>query len=180
MHMYYFLIFYIQIFNDSVIEVLHKQGSKFKQLFVIQFHTFFADSNMMRITKDQIDGVCKDIRYPEEFFMDLLFDEEKTTSVSIYEDDVAKWKNILSEFILKGFHKEVQEKNTLQTVENTNTNNDNVNIRKDSIEDKESDPLHNINTLNKADNIIKKLSKVDTKEEEDDDLDDYFDKLDKK
>jgi hypothetical protein len=77
--------------------------NKFKQLFVIQFHTFFVTDNGIRFTKDQIDGISKDIRYPNEFFIDLIFDENKSQSISAFDEDVSKWKNIISDFILKGY-----------------------------------------------------------------------------
>lgn len=57
----------------------------------------------MRFNKNQIDGICKDIRYPNEFFVDLILDEEQARPLSNYEEDVSKWKAILSEFILKGY-----------------------------------------------------------------------------
>lgn len=93
------------LFGDTVLEVLHYSDveNKFKQLFLIQFHTFFINESGIRFTKDKIDGICKDIRYPDEFFIDLLFDETKSTVISTYEDEVARWKNIISDFILKGY-----------------------------------------------------------------------------
>lgn len=83
--------------------MLHFQGEKFKQLFLIQFNTFFTIGNNLRFTKDHIDGVCKDLRYPEEFFVDLIFDNDKNIQSNNFEDQVVKWKNIISDFIVKGY-----------------------------------------------------------------------------
>lgn len=70
---------------------------------MIQFHTFFITVNGVRFTKDKIDGISKDIRYPNEFFIDLIFDENKSQSINTFDEDVSKWKNIISDFILKGY-----------------------------------------------------------------------------
>ena len=91
------------LFGDTVLEVLHHQGNKFRQLFLIQFHTFFIHESGIRFTRDQIDGICKDIRYPNEFFIDLLFDDNQNKDIPMYEDDVARWKNIISDFIIRSY-----------------------------------------------------------------------------
>lgn len=82
--------------------MLHYQGEKFKQLFIIQFNTLFSNGNSLRFTKDHIDGVCKDLRYPAEFFIDIIFDNDKNIQSNNFEEDVIKWKNIISDFIVKG------------------------------------------------------------------------------
>lgn len=92
-----------KIFGDTILEVLHFQEDRFKQLFILQFNTLFLNGNSLRFTKDQIDGVCKDLRYPEQFFIDLIFDSDKNIQSNNFEEDVIKWKNIISDFIVKGY-----------------------------------------------------------------------------
>ena len=88
------------IFADTMIEVLHYQDNKFKQLFLIQFNSLFADmTSLSRFNKEEIDGVCKDIRYPNEFYLDVFYDENKCQEISVYEEYVASWKSSLSKFI---------------------------------------------------------------------------------
>lgn len=89
------------IFADTMIELLHYQDNKFKQLFLIQFNTLFADmTSLSRFNKEEIDGVCKDIRYPNEFYLDVFYDELKSQEISVYEEYIASWKSSLSKFIL--------------------------------------------------------------------------------
>ena len=92
--------------------MLHYQGEKFKQLFIIQFNTLFTKGNSLRFTKDQIDGVCKDLRYPAEFFLDIIFDNDKNIQSNNFEEDVIKWKNIISDFIVKGYKNNVITSNS--------------------------------------------------------------------
>ena len=77
----------------------------------------------MRFTKDQIDGICKDIRYPNDFFLDLIFDEDQSSNVSAYEEDVSKWKNVLSDFLMKSFKSNKHfDDNTNNNIKNSEMN----------------------------------------------------------
>jgi len=120
--------------------------NKFKQLFVIQFHTFFITDNGVRFTKDKIDGISKDIRYPNEFFIDLIFDENKSQSINTFHEDVSKWKNIISDFILKGY-KNVKSDNkeiiNVLSKENQSTNQVFRNVNDEKINNKETYVLDN-------------------------------------
>ena len=120
--------------------------NKFKQLFVIQFHTFFITDNGVRFTKDKIDGISKDIRYPNEFFIDLIFDENKSQSINTFHEDVSKWKNIISDFILKGY-KNVKSDNkeiiNVLSKENQSTNQVFRNVNDEKINNKETYVLEN-------------------------------------
>ena len=144
--------------------------NKFKQLFVIQFHSFFVSGNSMRFTKDQIDGICKDIRYPNEFFIDIIFDEDKATTISTYEEDVAKWKNIISDFIMKSYKSNansVSAVNTFNVSQKINEDKSEVTsaVKSDDIEhienedkeEKDEDVSIKHNTLNKAKEILNKF-----------------------
>jgi hypothetical protein len=196
------------IFGDTVLEVLHHNAeeNKFKQLFLIQFHTFFITENGIRFSKDMLDGICKDIRYPDEFFIDLLFDDYKTTQISTYEDEVSKWKNIISDFILKGY-KNLSIGNNLENNSNSNSNSNealNNKERNDKAEKIENEKIQkNLNTLelekddeftskpnteNKAQEILQKFaasnkSKEDSlseEEDEEEDIENYLKNLENK
>ena len=61
------------IFNDILIEVLHKSEKCFKLLFIIQFNTFFTKNEYsIKFSRDQIDSINDDIRYPTDFFVDCI------------------------------------------------------------------------------------------------------------
>jgi hypothetical protein len=140
----------------------------------------------MRFNKDKIDGVCKDIRYPDEFFIDLIFDEEMNKSISNYESDVSKWKSIISDFVLKSF------KSTVTTDESGHTSNDaqveevtnkaKISISSASSSEVEEDITAKPNTLNKAEEILQKFSsKEEIKaEDEEEDMEDYLNSLENK
>ena len=89
------------LFGDTIVEVLHHQDNKFKQLFLVQFNTLFTDTqNSNRFDKENIDGITKDIRYPNEFYLDFFYDDSKNEEISVYEDHIASWKSTMSKFIL--------------------------------------------------------------------------------
>ncbi len=160
-----------------MIEVLHQTKSgKFKQLFVIQFNSFFVKDNILRFTKDKIDGVCKDIRYPNEFFIDLIFDEQQNIDVSIYESDVTKWKSVMSDFIMKSF-KQVGPVETEEKTEEKKP--ERVSNASEEKEEKDEDITNRPNTINKASQILRSFS---NQEEDDieDDMEDYLKSLEEK
>jgi hypothetical protein len=161
-----------------MIEVLHQtKAGKFKQLFVIQFNSFFVKDNVLRFTKDKIDGVCKDIRYPNEFFIDLIFDEMQNKNVSIYESEVTKWKSVMSDFIMKSFKQvgpvDVEEKKEEEKKP------ERLSHASDDKEEKDEDVTTKPNTLNKAAEILKTFSKHEEDDLEDD-MEDYFKSLESK
>jgi len=197
-------VLFIKIFGDVMIELLHQQGNKFKQLFLIQFHTFFINSNILRFTKDQIDGICKDIRYPNEFFLDLIFDEDQSSNISAYEEDISKWKNVLSDFLMKSFKSKPIDNTPSTNKEGENINEDGKKIlekmykesdhtNKDlssSSSEKSSekdDDMHLLKstTMDKAKDILEKFSKKDNtkdedEEDDDEDLENYLKNLENK
>ena len=96
------------IFNDILIEVLHKSEKCFKLLFIIQFNTFFTKNEYsIKFSRDQMDSINGDIRYPTDFFVDLHFDQEKKEILSPFDEYSIYWKSLLSEFISKS----LKEKN---------------------------------------------------------------------
>ena len=99
-------------FNDVCIEVMHKGDKSFRLLFTIQFNTFFIDSNYtIKFTKEQIDSINQDIRYPNNFCLELAFDASKEEKLSSFDEYSITWKTMLSEFIVKGLSKSGSKKN---------------------------------------------------------------------
>ena len=159
------------IFNDVLIEVLHKGKNCFKLLFIIQFNTFFMNSSYsIKFSRDQIDSINNDIRYPTDFFVDLHFDNEKEEILSSFDEYSIYWKSLLSEFLSKS----LQEKKSDINITQNNIPNSikvdidtNININ-DELKDKDKkNDINNEeeimevgntnNTLNKVNLLLKKL-----------------------
>ena len=116
------------IFNDVSVEVLHKGEKSFKLLFVIQFNSFFMTSNYsIKFSRDQIDSIHKDIRYPIDFFVDLFFDSEKEEKLSPFDDYTIIWKSLLSEFITKSFKENISNKDNQKEKINNEKNDKDIN-----------------------------------------------------
>ena len=43
-------------------------------MFRAAFHTGYAPPNVMRLTKSQLDGACTDDKYPDDFYIDVIFE----------------------------------------------------------------------------------------------------------
>ena len=127
------------IFNDILIEVLHKGEKSFKLLFTIQFNSFFITSNYsIKFSRDQIDSIHRDIRYPTDFFVDLHFDNEKEEKLSSFDDYSILWKSLLSEFIsksLKDNNIETNDNNFIEEKKESDKENKN-DVKKDNDKDK--------------------------------------------
>ena len=139
-------------FNDVCIEVMHKGEKSFKLLFTIQFNTFFINSNYsIKFSKEHIDSINQDIRYPNEFYLDLLFDSSKEEKLSPFDDYSIVWKTMLSEFIVKG----------LNNSKNNNEKNSSNNIKeKEKEKEKEKDNNNINNKSDNKDNIIIKEENI--------------------
>lgn len=61
--------------GDILIRCRHLtvQGQRVS-MFRAAFHTGYVPPNVMRLTKDQLDGACTDKRFSDDFFMDLIFE----------------------------------------------------------------------------------------------------------
>ena len=178
-------------FNDVCIEVMHKGEKSFRLLFTIQFNTFFINSNYsIKFSKEQIDSIYQDIRYPNDFYVDLIFDSSKEEKLSPFDDYSIIWKTMLSEFIVKGLSKsnknekkiENNEKNInnkeikeIKENKDKNINNDNNNKIESSLNDnisnnnekKDKDNENKINEENNINEINNKNEKdiIDNKKE---------------
>ena len=178
-------------FNDVCIEVMHKGEKSFRLLFTIQFNTFFINSNYsIKFSKEQIDSIYQDIRYPNDFYVDLIFDSSKEEKLSPFDDYSIIWKTMLSEFIVKGLsksnknekkiennEKNINNKENKETKENKdkNINNDNNNKIESNLneninnknEKKDKDNENKINEENNINEINNKNEKdiIDNKKE---------------
>ena len=132
----------VMCFNDVCIEVMHKGEKSFRLLFTIQFNTFFINSNYsIKFSKEQIDSIYQDIRYPNDFNLDLIFDSSKEEKLSPFDDYSIVWKTMLSEFIVKGLNNTKNNKNDKKVQNNIKDNNSN-NVNKYERN------LNNINNIN--------------------------------
>jgi len=61
--------------GDILIRCRHltTQGQRVS-MFRAAFHTGYVPPNVMRLTKEQLDGANTDKRFPDDFFMDLIFE----------------------------------------------------------------------------------------------------------
>ena len=146
-------------FNDVCIEVMHKGEKSFRLLFTIQFNTFFINSNYsIKFSKEQIDSINQDIRYPNDFHLDLIFDSSKEEKISPFDDYSIVWKTMLGEFIVKGLSTSRTNKNINNENKNITNNNDNIIINKDFSDENEKKDDEKENTKNveeKKNNIYK-------------------------
>ena len=126
-------------FNDVCIEVMHKGDKSFRLLFTIQFNTFFINSNYsIKFTKEQIDSINQDIRYPNNFCVELFFDGNKDEKLSPFDEYTITWKTLLSEFIVKGLNNKSKINNTYNNNTEKNNHNNNANQNKTIIKNNEN------------------------------------------
>ena len=196
------------IFGDVTIECLHKGEKSFRQLFIIQFNTFFYEKNEIKFIREDIDSIYKDIRYPKEFFVNCIIDNSKNETLSSYDEENIKWKKIFGNLILKGYHKEnnnIQNnnnrKNNIEKIEKKDedkdgNDEDEENIKKNNINKKNNidlliddriDNNNNNNTVEQVQDLLKKIGdqslKVNENLEEDDvdeDVENYLKSLENK
>lgn len=62
--------------GDVLIRCRHLAHSTRQKIsmFRAAFHTGYAPPNVLRFTKVQLDGACNDPRFPDDFFVDLIFE----------------------------------------------------------------------------------------------------------
>ena len=165
-------------FNDVCIEVMHKGEKTFRLLFIIQFNTFFINNNYsVKFTKEQIDSINQDIRYPNNFCVELSFDGSKEEKLSPFDEYSITWKTMLSEFIVKGLSKSNPKKSeNINNREKINKNLVKEDIKNDNnkiIKEKEKKEILNINNKEikedtKDENIIIDTNIKDDKEKKED------------
>ena len=147
------------IFNDISIEVLHKSEKCFKLLFIIQFNTFFINNiYSMKFSRDQIDSIHSDIRYPTDFFVDLHFDNEKEEKLSSFDEYTIYWKSLISEFISKSLKPKNDNNNKINNDEIDIDINISDKIKVETNKDEEILETGNINnTVDKVNLLLKQL-----------------------
>ena len=151
----------INIFNDVTIEVLHKSEKCFKLLFIIQFNTFFINNiYSMKFSRDQIDSIHTDIRYPNDFFVDLHFDNEKEEKLSAFDEYSIYWKSLISELISKSLKQKNEKNNKIKNDEI----NININISdKKEEKNKEEEIIETGNINNTVDKVNRLLKQLEEK-----------------
>ena len=62
--------------GDVLIRCRHLAHSTRQKISMFRsaFHTGYAPPNVLRFTKVQLDGACNDPRFPDDFFVDLIFE----------------------------------------------------------------------------------------------------------
>jgi hypothetical protein len=160
-------------FNDVCIEVMHKGDTSFRLLFIIQFNTFFIDSNYsIKFSKEQIDSINQDIRYPNNFSLELIFDGTKEEKLSPFDEYSITWKTMLSEFIVKGYNNNIDNNKIKNEIKNNEINNKTINEDENIIINTniENDKKKEENDKKKEENKEKNEEKKEKKEDKDEDI----------
>jgi len=80
--------------GDILIRCRHLTfGKKRVSMFRAAFHTGYVPPNVLRLTKTQLDGACKDKRYPDEFFLDLIFEKVDADAIARRMDEEKESSN---------------------------------------------------------------------------------------
>ena len=74
--------------GDILLRCRHLTFNKQRvSMFRSAFHTGYAPPNVMRLTKSQLDGACSDKRFPDDFFLDLIFEKvDPETATKLLEN----------------------------------------------------------------------------------------------
>lgn len=76
--------------GDILIRCRHLTFNKQRiSMFRAAFHTGYVPPNVLRLTKSQLDGACSDRRYPDDFFLDLIFEKADTETVTKHLEEQA-------------------------------------------------------------------------------------------
>ena len=76
--------------GDILLRCRHLTARKQRvSMFRAAFHTGYAPPNVMRLTKSQLDGGCTDDRYPDDFYIDVIFEpiDAEAASKAMQEDE---------------------------------------------------------------------------------------------
>lgn len=69
--------------GDILIRCRHLTFNKKRiSMFRAAFHTGYVPPNVLRLTKSQLDGACNDDRYPDNFFLDLIFEKVDAETIA--------------------------------------------------------------------------------------------------
>lgn len=74
--------------GDILIRCRHLTfGKKRVSMFRAAFHTGYVPPNVLRLTKTQLDGACNDKRYPDDFFLDLIFEKVDADAIAMFDEE---------------------------------------------------------------------------------------------
>jgi hypothetical protein len=74
--------------GDILIRCRHLTFEKKRvSMFRAAFHTGYAPPNVLRLTKTELDGACADKRYPDDFFLDLIFEKVDADALARHDED---------------------------------------------------------------------------------------------
>ena len=77
--------------GDILIRCRHLTfGNKRVSMFRAAFHTGYVPPNVLRLTKNQLDGACHDKRYPDDFFLDLIFEKVDAEAIARFDKEKEK------------------------------------------------------------------------------------------
>ena len=116
----------------------------------------------IKFSRDQIDSINDDIRYPIDFFVDLHFDNDKQEILSSFDEYSIYWKSLLSEFISKSLKDKKDNNNDkIKEINNIVKNNINTNINiNEEIKDKDNNNINeeDINEIGNTNNTLDKVN----------------------
>ena len=74
--------------GDILIRCRHLTfGKRRVSMFRAAFHTGYVPPNVLRLTKTQLDGALHDKRYPDDFFLDLIFEKVDAEAIVRLEEE---------------------------------------------------------------------------------------------
>jgi hypothetical protein len=77
--------------GDILIRCRHLTFNKQRvSMFRAAFHTGYVPPNVLRLTKSQLDGACSDRRYPDDFFLDLIFEKVDAETATKHLEEEAE------------------------------------------------------------------------------------------
>lgn len=77
--------------GDILIRCRHLTFNKQRvSMFRAAFHTGYVPPNVLRLTKSQLDGACADRRYPDDFFLDLIFEKVDSETATKHLEEQAE------------------------------------------------------------------------------------------
>jgi len=89
--------------GDILIRCRHLTfGKKRVSMFRAGFHTGYAPPNVLRLTKTQLDGACHDKRYPNDFFLDLIFEKVDADDIAAIDKEKEKEESDSTENVHDG------------------------------------------------------------------------------
>jgi hypothetical protein len=102
--------------GDILVRCRHLTGKKQRvSMFRAAFHTGYVPPNVMRLTKSQLDGACDDVRFNDDFFLDLIFEpvSAETASKLLQEKEKEASATVGPPAVVEGSHPSSEAAHTL-------------------------------------------------------------------